>query len=215
MQAPEKINDLQTGEDDAQAILRFGLIILGLTIIGLFYWFAIPLRWFSSVNLIQAYTSVIVFVGVMLLLLRLMVHLISPDSALTLTMAITEAAGLVILLFPVTPTRGSIELGQPFGFVFGFHTSSWPLFIIVGASVLLVSRLARRSIERKPSFFVMSIGTLGIITIVLCWLLVPILHEITPSHIAGLVMSIQILIMQFSQGTRKRDPPDNSRIPLK
>jgi hypothetical protein len=215
MQAPEKINDLQTGEDDAQAILRFGLIILGLTIIGLFYWFAIPLRWFSSVNLIQAYTSVIVLVGAMLLSLRLMVHLISPDSALTLTMAITEAAGLVILLFPVTPTRGYIEIGQPFGIVFGFHTSSWPLFIAVGASVLLVSWLARRSVEREPSFFVMSIGTLGIITIVLCWLLVPILHEITPSHIAGLVMSIQILIMQFSQETRKRDPPDNSRIPLK
>lgn len=215
MQAPEKINDLQTGEDDAQAILRFGLIILGLIIIGLFYWFAIPLRWFSSVNLIQAYTSVIVLVGAMLLSLRLMVHLISPDSALTLTMAITEAAGLVILLFPVTPTRGYIEIGQPFGIVFGFHTSSWPLFIAVGASVLLVSWLARRSVELEPSFFVMSIGTLGIITIVLCWLLVPILHEITPSHIAGLVMSIQILIMQFSQGTRKRDPPDNSRIPMK
>lgn len=215
MQAPEKINDLQTGEDEAQAILRFGLIILGLTIIGLFYWFAIPLRWFSSVNLIQAYTSVIVLVGAMLLSLRLMVHLISPDSALTLTMAITEAAGLVILLFPVTPTRGYIEIGQPFGIVFGFHTSSWPLFIAVGASVLLVSWLARRSVEREPSFFVMSIGTLGIITIVLCWLLVPILHEITPSHIAGLVMSIQILIMQFSQVTRKRDSPDNSRIPMK
>ena len=215
MQAPEKINDLQTGEDDAQAILRFGLIILGLTIIGLFYWFAIPLRWFSSVNLIQAYTSVIVFVGVMLLLLRLMVHLISPDSALTLTMAITEAAGLVILLFPVTPTRGYIEQGQPYGVVFGFHTSSWPLFMIVGALVLLVSWLARRSVEREPSFFMMLIGVLGIITIGLCWLLVPILREITPSHIAGLVMSIQILIMQFSQVTRKRDSPDNSRIPMK
>ena len=215
MQAPERINDLQTGEDEAQAILHFGLIILGLAIIGLFYFFAIPLRWFSSVNLIQAYTSVIVFVGVMLLLLRLMVHLISPDSALTLTMAITEAAGLVILLFPVTPIRGYIEIGQPFGIVFGFHTSSWPLFIAVGASVLLVSWLARRSVEREPSFFVMSIGTLGIITIVLCWLLVPILHEITPSHIAGLVMSIQILIMQFSQVTRKRDSLDNSRIPMK
>ncbi len=198
MQAPEKINDLQTGEDDAQAILRFGLIILGLTIIGLFYWFAIPLRWFSSVNLIQAYTSVIVLVGAMLLSLRLMVHLISPDSALTLTMAITEAAGLVILLFPVTPIRGSIELAQPFGFVFGFHTSSWPLFIAVGISVLLVSWLARRSVDREPSFFMMLIGVLGIITIGLCWLLVPILREITPSHIAGLVMSIQILIMQFS-----------------
>ncbi|TET09594.1 MAG: hypothetical protein E3J86_07670 [Candidatus Thorarchaeota archaeon] len=198
MQAPEKINDLQTGEDEAQAILRFGLIILGLAIIGLFYWFAIPLRWFSSVNLIQAYTSVIVLVGAMLLSLRLIVHLISPDSALTLTMAITEAAGLVILLFPVTPTRGYIEMGQPFGIVFGFHTSSWPLFIAVGASVLLVSWLARRSVEREPSFFMMLIGVFGIITIGLCWLLVPILREITPSHIAGLVMSIQILIMQFS-----------------
>jgi len=198
MQAPEKINDLQTGEDEAQAILHFGLIILGLVIIGLFYFFAIPLRWFSSVNLIQAYTSVIVFVGVVLLLLRLMVHLISPDSALTLTMAITEAAGLVILLFPVTPIRGYIEQGQSFGFVFGFHTSSWPLFMIVGASVLLVSWLARRPVEREPTFFMMLIGVLGIITIGLCWLLVPILHEITPSHIAGLVMSIQILIMQFS-----------------
>ena len=103
--------------DNAQAILRFGLIILGLAIIGLFYWFAIPLRWLPSVNLIQAYISVIVFVGAMLLSLRLMVHLISPDSALTLTMAITEAAGLVIPLFPVTPIRGYIVLHQPFGFV--------------------------------------------------------------------------------------------------
>lgn len=199
MQAPEKINDLQTGEDDAQAILRFGLIIIGLAIIGLFYIFALPLRWFSSVTLIQAYTSVIVFVGGMLLLLRLMIHLISPDSALTFTMAITEAAGLVILLFPVTPTRGSIELNQFFGVVFGFHTSSWPLFMIVGASVLLVSWLERRPVEREPSFFMMLIGVLGIITIGLSWLLVPIIREITPSHIAGLVMSIQILIMQFSR----------------
>lgn len=199
LQAPEKIDDSQTGEDEAQAILHFGLIILGLAIIGLFYWFAIPLRGFSSVTLIQAYISVIVFVGAMLLLLRLMVHLISPDSVLTLTMAITEAAGLVILLFPVTPIRGYIELGQPFGIVFGFHTSLWPLFMIVGASVLLVSWLARRSVEREPSFFMMLIGVLGIITIGLSWLLVPILREITPSHIAGLVMSIQILIMLFSQ----------------
>jgi hypothetical protein len=66
LQAPEKIDDSQTGEDEAQAILHFGLIILGLAIIGLFYWFAIPLRGFSSVTLIQAYISVIVFVGAML-----------------------------------------------------------------------------------------------------------------------------------------------------
>lgn len=199
LQAPEKINDLQSGEDEAQAILRFILIFLGLAIIGLTYLLAIPLRWNSAVNLILGYPFVIVLVGGVLLLLRLMVHLISPDSALTLTMAITEAAGLVILLFPVTPTRGYVAPGQPFGFVFGFHTSSWPLFMIVGASVLLVSWLARRPIEREPSFFMMLIGVLGIITIGLCWLLVPIFREITPSHIAGLVMSIQILIMLFSQ----------------
>ncbi len=199
MQAPEIIDDLQTGEDEAQAILRLILTVLGLAIIGLIYLLAIPLRWNSSVNLILGYPFVIVLVGGVLLLVRLMVHLISPDSALTLTVAITEAAGLVILLFPLTPARGYVAPGQPFGFVFGFPTSSWPLFIIVSVSVLLVSRLARRSIKRKPSFFVMSMGTLGIITIVLCWFLLPIQNEITPSHIAGLVMSIQILIMQFSQ----------------
>ncbi|MHA1950470.1 MAG: hypothetical protein ACXAAO_14265 [Candidatus Thorarchaeota archaeon] len=199
MQAPEKIDDSQTGEDEAQAILRFILIFLGLAIIGLNYLLAIPLRWYSAVNLILGYPFVIVLMGGMLLLLRLMVHLISPDTALAMTMAIIEAAGLVILLFLLTPTRGYVEPGQPFGFILGFHTSLWPLFIAVGVSILLVSWLARRSVEREPSFFMMLIGVLGIITIGLCWLLVPVLREITPSHIAGLVMSIQILIMQFSR----------------
>jgi hypothetical protein len=128
-----------------------------------------------------------------------MVRRLSPDTELDLTLAIINAAGFVILLFPLTPTRGYVEPGQPFGFVLGFHTSLWPLFVAAGVSVLVVTRLLRRTVQREEPLFMIALFTLGFITIGLCWFLLPILNEIAPSHIAGLVISIQILILQLSK----------------
>lgn len=168
-------------------------------VIGVIYILAIPLRWLPAAYLIPGYSLAIVGIGGILLLVRLMVRRISPDTELDLTLAIINAAGFVILLFPLTPTRGYVEMGQPFGFILGFYTSLWPLFIVVGVSVLLVVRLFRRAIGREQPLFMIIIIVLGFITIILCWLLFPILNEITPSHIAGLVISIQILILRLSK----------------
>ncbi len=202
MKVTELNDDNEQHDDEAQAILHAVLTFFGLILIGLIYFLFLPFRWLpydsQVLNLPFFYIGVIIFFVIIQLTLRRL----SQEGVMVFSEAVIDASGLVLLLFPVTPTRGYIEPGQPFGFVFGFQTLQWPLFLILGVSVIVVTRELRKPVGREPTQLLVILSVLGGFALLLNWFLFPILLELIPSHIAALCLSIQPPITYYS-GVRK------------
>jgi hypothetical protein len=185
-----EFDDVGKIKEDASSILRPVLTLFGLFLIGLIYLFTLPLRWLPVNSLILPYS--VLFIGIIgfMLLLRHGMQSISPEMLDVVTWSLIDACGLVILLFPVTPIRGYIEPGQPFGFGLGISAIAWPLFIVIGIAVFIASRGLRRPTMYKRGLVIGSLSFLGFLTIVLSWLIVPVIMEISPSHIAAICLFI-------------------------
>ncbi|MFW9817169.1 MAG: hypothetical protein ACFFEW_14660 [Candidatus Thorarchaeota archaeon] len=195
----EVVEKAELEKEEAHVILHPALTFFGLILIGLAYLLSMPLRWSFPESLVFGYPILLLGVLCFLFLLQFTIQRISLEAVMVLSSGISDAAGLVILLHPLTLFRGYVEPEQPFGFGFGIQTANWPLFVIFGVSVLLVSRKYQKSVELDKNFLKGLMGLLGVIVIILSWISAPLLLEVTPSHIAGIFLVFESLMLYLSK----------------